>query len=218
VTLAYEVIVSAANYGLELTDALTGGPLIGASTVVETMSNIQPYLVNASRWVFEGLPANVPANFVITADFYVPQTIPTGNASFPNPQIGVPGFLASVPMIPRSGYPFPGTLTRVLGLVRLDPSIDPLSSPVPNATVTLTPVHQVGASSVDDPPVVVITTDDGQYTYWFLPEIGQTPPIANQLGISVTATVNGVPRSGNLPSLLTLSPNGVTNAPSILIK
>jgi hypothetical protein len=213
--LSSDVIVQSANYGLELVDALTGGPLVGSSAVVETFSLVAPYLVNGSRWVFENLPAQ-PASFVITADFYVTQTVTTGIA-IPNPALGGPGYLATIQMVPRTGYPFPPTLTRVVGLVRLDTSIDPLGSPVPDATVTLTPSHvpppPAAPVPVPDPSVVVTTTDDGQYTLWFVPQLGESPPIANQITGSVT---DGVGHTGSLAAL-TLVPNSVTYAPTVTL-
>lgn len=232
VTVGADVVLQRASYGLELVDALTGGPLVGRSTVVVTSTQATPYLVNASRWVFSTLlptpPPLVipPATFVITADFYVGQTVttgPTGNVLpdgtmlvLPNPTAGGPGYLATIPMMPRTGYPFSPTLTRVVGLVQYG------SAPVPNAAVTLTPVPQPATPTA----VTVTTTDDGQYTYWFLPRflpqlegkppVLETPPIANQLTGSVSATVGGTLRTGSL-ALLNLVLNGVTNAPPILL-
>jgi hypothetical protein len=216
-----DVVTRPASYGLDLVDALTGGPLLGSSLVVETTSGVKPYLVNASRWVFEGLPPGVPARFVITARHYVAQTVTTGGA-LPNPGSGGAGHLAVITMMPRTGYPFSPTLTRVIGQVRLAPALDATSPPVPLALVTLTSAHDdqppppLPSTSVEDPPVTVTTTEDGQYTFWFLPQLGETPPIANQLTATASAVVDGHPRSGSL-ALQNLIPNGVTNAPSILL-
>ena len=229
-----DVAVQRASYGLELVDALTGGPLVGRNAVVETSSQAAPYLVNASRWVFQTLPTT-PATFVITADFYVGQTVTTGSTTLPDgtvppdPTSSGPGYLATITMMPRTGYPFPPTLTRVVGLVQF------ASAPVAGATVTLTPTHDQPAtssqpaSSVPDPAVTVTTTDDGQYTYWLLPQFTKTtdstgkviyvmesPPIANQLTVGVTAILGGISRSRTLA--LNLDPNTiVTNAPTITL-
>jgi hypothetical protein len=204
VKVGVDVVVQGACYGLELIDALTGGPLLGSSAVVETASQTTPYLVNASRWVFTTLPVPV-ATFVITADLYVGQTLTTGG-TLPNPTASGPGYLATILMMPRTGYPFPATLTRVVGLVQY------AAASVADAVVVLTPGHQ-GAT---DPNVTVTTTDDGQYTYWFLPQLGETPPVANQLTGTVSATIGGTPRTGTLP-LLNLLPNSVTYAPIITL-
>jgi hypothetical protein len=203
--VSVDVVVQGACYGLELIDALTGGPLIGRSAVVETSSQTTPYLVNASRWVFSTLPTT-PATFVITAAHYVGQTVMTGG-TLPNPTASGPGYLATIMMMPRTGYPFPATLTRVVGLVEY------ASAPVAGAALLLTPAHQ---AVQDLPPVSVMTTDDGQFTYWFLPKLGESPPIANQLTGTVSATIGGTPRTGTLP-LLNLLPNSVTYAPIITL-
>src|SRR5579871_4062950 len=180
-----DVTVQRASYGLELVDALTMGPLVGSFAVVETSSGATAYLVSASRWVFSELPA-APATFAITADFYVAQTVKTGGALLPDPVLGGAGYLATIEMVPRTGYPFPPTLTRVVGVVRFG------SAPVPGATVTLTASHSKSTANASDPPVTVTTTDDGQYTYWFLPQLKQSPTIADQLTIAASATIGGV--------------------------
>jgi hypothetical protein len=203
-----DVVVQGASYGLELVDALTGGPLLGPSTVVETSSGTVPHLVNASRWVFATLPA-APATFAINADFYVGQTVTTGG-TLPNPKATGPGYLATVTMMPRTGYPFPLTLTRVLGRVTH------ASLPVPGATVTLSPAHYQNPQTVVDGDVIVTTTDDGQYTYWFLPQLSEVPPIANQLTGTVSATIGGTTFTANIPSI-NLVPNGVTNVPTVTL-
>jgi hypothetical protein len=211
--LGAEVLLPATYYGLELIDAITQGSLIGRSAVTETSSGIMPFLVNRARWVFANLPPSV-ATFVITAPFYVEQTVTTGG-SIPNPPASGAGFLLSVQMMPRTGYPFSPTLTRVVGLVRLAASVNPTSPIVPNATVTLQPSHYdpVGGTTTFDPPVTVPTTDDGQFTYWFLPMLTETPAIANQL----TGTVaDGSGHTGIIP-LISFLPNGVTYAPTVYI-
>jgi hypothetical protein len=211
--LSVDVVVEPTSFGLELVDALTGRPLLGRSAVVETTGLVTPYLVNASRWVFTGLPATA-ATFVITAQHYVTRTVVTP-ADFPNPTTTGPGYLATVAMMPRTGYPFPPTLTRVVGLVKLGASIDLNTPPVPNVPVVLTPMH---AASPDDSPVTVMTTDDGQYTFWFLPQLGKSLPIAGQLMAQVMpVTIEGHSCSGAFSTPLTLIPNGVTYAPDIIL-
>jgi hypothetical protein len=197
-----DVIVQAANYGLQLVDALTGGPIVGSSAVVELSSGMVPYLADGSRWVFTALPA-APATFQVTADFYVPQTLATGGG-LPDPVAGGPGFLATVTMMPRTGYPFPPTLTRVVAQARYK------GTPVPNATVKLVALH----SGSPDPQVTLTTTDDGQFTFWFLPEQSMTPPIADHITVQVT---DGFHTGSLIPSPFPLNPGGVKYAPAITL-
>jgi hypothetical protein len=208
--LGADIVVRAANYGLQLVDALTLGPIVGSSAVVELSSGMVPYLADDSRWVFTALPA-APATFQITADFYVPQTLKTGGLILPDPVTGGPGFLATVTMMPRTGYPFPPTLTRVVAQVRLGAGVDPTKPPVPNAVVTLIPLH----GATPDLPVTLATTDDGQFTYWFLPEQSMTPPVADHITVHVK---DGSGHVGNLmPSPFALNPGGVIYAPTITL-
>jgi hypothetical protein len=197
--VSVDVVVQGACYGLELVDALTGGPLLGWNAAVETSTQTKPYRVNASRWVFTMLPA-APVEFAITAELYVGQTVSTGG-TLPNPTASGPGYLATIMMMPRTGYPFSPTLTRVVGLVEY------ASAPVAGATVDLIPTHQGSPDST----VTVMTTDDGQFTYWFLPQLGKTPAIADQLTGTVSATINGTSRTGTV-SQTTLVPNSVSYA------
>ena len=207
--MSADIVTQTSNYALDLVDVLTNGPIQGSSSVVETFSQMVPYLVNDSRWVFDALPAK-QAQFVITSDYYVTQTITTTvTPGFPDPVAGGPGYLATVTMIPRTGYPFPPTLTRVVALVKLSVGGNPAAA-VPNASVTLTPLH----AGSPDTAVTLTTTDDGQFTYWFLPELTKSPPIADQ----ITAHVTFGAHAGDLmPSPFTLVPNGVTYAPTITL-
>jgi hypothetical protein len=226
--VSVDVVGIQPSYGLELVDVLTGGPLVGPSFVEETTSSGTAYLAQPSRWVFQGLNTTAPANFEIRARHYLSQTLVTGSLAYPNPTAGVPPNVVVVPMMPRTGYPFSPTLTRVVGLVRLDPSVDLTSPPVPNATVVLTPSHYhlppppppplppPPPVIVPDAPVTVTTTEDGQYTYWFLPELGGVhPPIANQLSVQVTVPMTTLHGGTSMPFHLT--PNGVTYAPTVLL-
>jgi hypothetical protein len=240
--LSAGVITQTARYGLELVDGLTGGPLVGWSSVVETSGHHPaPYRVNASRWVLDRPqprhphvvhPVPGPATFVITAQHYVPRTVTTGT-TFPNPPPrGVPGYLARIHLWPRTGYPFPATLTRVVGLVRFADRVDPNKPPVPLAAVTFTAVHQPPPpappgptpSPTDAAPITIQTTDDGQYTFWLFPVVpplhmtGPEPPLANQVNVTATAAdAHGVSRSASLRSLLEVIPNVVTYAPTLYL-
>jgi hypothetical protein len=176
--------------------------------------------------VFQGLAPStpampMPARFVIRARHYLSQTLVTDDITLPNPTAGVPPNVVVVKMLPRTGYPFSPTLTRVVGLVRVGASVDSTMPPIPDAVVTLTAVHThvptpppvLPPVVVNDPPVTVTTTEDGQYTYWFFPEGGGVhPPLAN--GLSVTV------QSGALSKTITLNHlirNGVTYAPTVFL-
>ncbi len=208
--MSADVVVQATNYALDLVDAITLGPIQGSSAVVEMNSGMVPYLVNGSRWVFDALPA-AQAVFVITSDYYVTQTITTTvTPGFPDPVVGGPGYLATVTMAPRTGYPFPPTLTRVVAQAKRVVVVGEPATPVPNAIVTLTAFH----AGSPDTAVTLTTTDDGQFTYWFLAETTKTPPVADTITVHVTDGVH----SGDLhPSPFTLVPNGVNYAPTITL-
>lgn len=210
-----DTIVRHASYGLELVDALTGGPLIGKSSVTLQMIAPSPpasvpvepvvFLVNRSRWVVEDLEQEV--TFDIGADFYLSEAPTTGDDLPPVPPADLPGTLVTVILLPRTGYPFPRALTRAVGAVRLDASIDPTEPLVPDAVVTITPIHS------ESPPVegdlfVTRTADDGQYAVWFQPDPMLEPATAIAFDATAVATVV----VGGSPMTLTGS---VTNQPLV---
>jgi hypothetical protein len=225
-----DVLGQQPSYGLELVDAITGGPLVGPSHVVETSGIGLAFRARPSCWVFEGLSTTMPANFKIEALHYIAQQITTDGVTYPNPTAGVASNVVQVTMMPRTGYPFSPTLTRVVGLVRVDPASNPASPVVVGAVATITPIHYYQpptppppAPQVPPPPVIVPdtpfsvpTTDDGQYTAWFFPDyLGNVQPaIPNQLSITVTAT--GFPAPVTV-QVNPLTPNGVTYAPTVLL-
>jgi hypothetical protein len=97
-------------------------------------------------------------------------------------------------MVPRTGYPFPSSLTRVTGSVHVDPGLDPTSPPVINASLTITPTYSL-SPLVQGPAVFTFTADDGQYVMWFLPDITKDPPtpIAFDAHAEATVDIGGVP-------------------------
>lgn len=208
--MSQSILIRHASYGIELVDALTGGPLVGTSTVTVD-SGVEPFLVGSSRWVFEDLPEG-PATFTITAQGYMPLVVLAADLGSDVPAASAPGFLARVVMTPRTGYPFPTTLTRIVGQVFLDSSVDPATPPVAGAVVTITPRHRSGPTTfVDDPDVTLLTTEEGQYTYWFFPDPDQDPPLVNELVVSAhTETLGAGPIT-----VEPIHPHAVTDVPAI---
>jgi hypothetical protein len=197
-----------ASYGLELVDGLTGGPLLGSSSVRARGTDVKPFLVRASRWVFEGL-APPKAVFEIEADSYVPRVLTTGSAELPDAVADkAPAVLARVMMMPRTGYPFPPTLTRVVGQVRRAGTL----APIEGLTVTVTARHDdvVKGTSVTGASAQVVTTDDGQYTFWFFADPAKTPHHPSHVVAAASGAVNG-------PLALPLLPHRVTAIPALLM-
>jgi hypothetical protein len=189
-----DLVVRHANYGLDLIDELTEQPLIGPSNVtfefVGTPPTKEPtvFMVDRSRWVFEDLTDEVV--FSIRAQFYLPQELETGTTELPSvPASNVPGVLAPVRLKPKTGYPFPPTLTRAIGSVRLLSD----NSLVRNAEVLITPIHD--GTPEPTPLPATFTAEDGQYVMWFQPDADSTPPWATEFSATATATVDilGVP-------------------------
>ncbi|MCA9595085.1 MAG: carboxypeptidase regulatory-like domain-containing protein [Myxococcales bacterium] len=190
-------VVRHANYGVELLDALTGGPIIGPSRVRASLlappppgsgADLEPFLVNGNRWVFENLESDV--ELVIEAQHYVSSSKKTGTDLPSIPASTFPGLLNRVTLKPRSGYPFPASVTRVIGMVRLAAILDPNESPVAGADVTITPEYPASG-----PVLTTRTAEDGQYVMWFLPDLAQTQPLPISFSAvaSATVVVNGSP-------------------------
>jgi hypothetical protein len=210
-----DTIVRHANYGLELVDALTGEALIGRNAVTLREIDLSPpmpapvepvvFLVNRSRWVMENLDHDVL--FEISADYYLGEELAAGVDLPPVPPSDLPGTLVTVSLKPRTGYPFPRALTRAVGAVRVDPSLDPTTPLVPGAQVSITPIHS------ESPPVEgdvfeTRTADDGQYAVWFQPDPALEPATAVAFDATAVATVV----VGGSPMALTGS---VTNQPLV---
>ena len=172
------VVERRARIGVELIDALTGVAVIGANRVV--VEGVEGLRATTSRWFVEDvLPAT--ASVAIQADGYLPETI---NVAVP--PAGDPGVLVEVRLKPRTGYPFPASLTRVLGLVVFDAT----GAPASDASITVIPRH----GTVDGTPLTTRTTEDGQFAMWFLPVAGGlTPPLADGYRIDAQIVVGGVP-------------------------
>jgi hypothetical protein len=192
-----DVVERRARVGIELVDALTGGPVLAASRV--SIDGAQVLRATRSRWFVEDdLPAL--ATFLVEAVGYVAETVPVAV-----PPVGAPGVLVEVPLKPRTGYPFPPALTRVVGLVVFDDT----GLPAHNAEVVVTPEH----GAVDGAPLATRTTDDGQYAMWFLPALGAlSPPIADGYRVDAQLVVGATTFTGSLPAQ-PLSPNRRNDAP-----
>lgn len=199
----------AAVIGIDLVDAMTHEPLISAGEVhADETVGVTSFAVTPSRWAFEGISPG-SHEFHLRAPSYVDRTVTTTVPSGP-------GELRTFELLPRTGYPFGSTVTRVVGAVRLAATVDPATPVVTGAEVTLQAIHSV----VDTPPespVVTQTTEDGQYVMWFQPIPGLDPPLADQYSVSASATVGGVPMTGTL-SAQALTPNRANAAPDLFIE
>jgi hypothetical protein len=196
-TIGSETLIRHASYGLELVDRLTEQALVASSRILaervtpagEPAPGIS-FLVNRSRWVFEGLTGETI--FVIDADHYLPETVITGVDAPSVPTPDVPGVLHTVRLTPRSGYPFPPTLTRVIGLVTFR------GAPVPAAQVDVFPIFSLSPLVEAAVPTSYETADDGQYVAWFTPDPTQDPPTAVAFRANASAVIEGVPRLGSI--------------------
>jgi hypothetical protein len=118
-----------------------------------------------------------------------------------------PAPLIEVSMRPRTGYPFPPSLTRLVGLIVFDDT----GLIAPGAQVKVYAEHG-GASGAS---ASFYAADDGQYTAWFLPEAsGFTPPLADGYQVAAFASRGGVDFTGSLSSQ-PLAPNRRNDAPVI---
>lgn len=179
-----ETIERRARIGIELVDALTGGA-VDAAGRVSVAGGAEVLRATPSRWFVEdALPT--PARFTIEAEGYLPETVDVAV-----PPDGEPGALATVRLLPRTGYPFPPSLTRVVGLIVFDDT----GLPARGADVTVTPAHG-GAMGA---PLTTRTADDGQFAMWFLPALGLTPPVADGYRVDAQLVVDGVPFTGSVP-------------------
>ncbi|MCA9631118.1 MAG: hypothetical protein KC766_25825 [Myxococcales bacterium] len=199
-----ETVIRHANYGLELTDRLTGVSLLGGSAVAVESAAGDPvptsFKVNASRWVFEDLGTSV--TFHVSSDFYLERDLVPGSSGLPSvPSTSSLGVLVPIEMTPKASYPFPRTLTRAIGQALLDSSLDVTTPPVPGAAVTITPKHD----TFDGPLFGTLTDENGQYAAWFLPDPSLDPPYATAFDVSITATVD----IGGTPTLVSGSLTGV---------
>jgi len=198
------MVVRRANYGLELTDRLTGSALVGGSDVVVDSAPGEPvptyFKVNASRWVFEDLGTSV--SFKVMSDFYLGQDLVPGSGGLPAvPSSSMLGLLVPIEMTPKASYPFPRTLTRAVGQALLDSSLDVTTPPVAGAAVTITPKHD----TTDGPTFETLTDENGQYAAWFLPDPSLDPPFATSFDVDITATVD----IGGVPTAVSGSATGV---------
>jgi hypothetical protein len=184
-----ETFARRASLGLELLDELTSEALVGNSTVRVFRASapdqeLTPteFLVGLSRWVFEDLDPTEEVRLVVDADNYFSEVLETGSTAetLADPEgIDIPSVVTdpdgskfvSVRLRPRTGYPFPNALTRVVGSVLFG------GSPVVGATVAVTPRYGTSSSSTPGTPVFhTLTADDGQFVAWLFPNSTQDPP------------------------------------------
>lgn len=193
-----EIVERRAKVGIELLDAVTGDPISSTSRVSTAGADV--LRATTSRWFVEGslLPS---ATFAIDADGYLPETITVAV-----PPDTDPGAYVEVKLKPRTGYVFPPSLTRVIGLVVFDGS----SQPARGVDVIVTPEHS-GASGT---PLTTKTTDDGQFAMWFVPQLSLSPPIADGYRVDAQIVIGGIPFTGALPSQALLS-NQCNSAPTL---
>lgn len=182
-----ELIRRRVSYGLDLVDRLNGGPLIGRNRVtLETLAapgrpDPVVFVLGRSRWVFEELQNDV--TFTIDAEYYLTERRTVAAAD-------LDGTLDVVHMSPRSGYPFPSSLTRVIGMARLASGL-----PVGGAAISVSPMHFIPATAsfIAGPAIEARSADDGQYVVWFQPEPGLSDaaaePTASRFSASATATI-----------------------------
>lgn len=205
-------IVRRANYGVDLLDELTGDALVGASQIsAEILSSTTngnatsptPFRANASRWVFEGLDGDVRIS--IAADLYVGATIETGMGEIPAvPAATDAGVLVPVALKPRTGYPFPPSLLRVVGRAAVDAAVDPAMPPIEGARVEVVPKY--GDTPGD--AFSTRTTDDGQFVAWFLaaPNFSPSIPDACDIAVTVDATTKTAEDVPLLPAQVNYAP------------
>lgn len=159
-----ELIERRARVGIELVDALTGGPILSTSrAAVVDNDAVTLQRSGRSRWFAEA-PMPPAVTIAIDAEHYVSTEVVV---TIPPP--AAPGAFVTVRLDPRTGYPFPASLTRVVGRVVFDPT----DAPVAGAEVTVTPRR----GGIDDAPRLHRTTADGQLAAWFLPQPSAAPPI-----------------------------------------
>ena len=175
-----EVAEKIARYGLELVDQLTSGPLVAGSSVsVPAQPDAVVFQSTRSRWAFERLDGSSPVQISVDAQHYLPTILVTGTPPFAALPASGPGPLVQVLMVPRTGYPFPPTLTRVGGQVLFQATPTSLYEPATDALIRVTPRHRntidPSAPLHSGPHLFTRTADDGQYTMWFLPDPSVPP-------------------------------------------
>ena len=217
-----EPIVRSASLGLELVDELSNGSLVGTSSVTVSQISIPgliltptTFLVGRSRWVFENLSPTDEVELAIQADGYFSETLET-NQTVPTladpggitvPSVAAPPSLVQVRLRPRTGYAFPGSLTRVAGSVLL------AGVPVVGASVAVTPRFvdpSDPTATIPGTPFNTLTSDDGQFVAWLFPDITQENPTPVAFDVAVTS--GGHTGSLSDQPLVPQTVNGVTIA------
>ncbi|MEM9189376.1 MAG: hypothetical protein AAGF12_09380 [Myxococcota bacterium] len=214
--MARDLVERRVRFGVELVDKLTGGTPVGFTRVNADDSQAHPFSTAPALWVFERLSSD-PTEISIRSDHYLPEAFVV---DLPLPMSSDVPRMQTVPLSPRTGYPFPATLTRVVGVVRIDRGPDGIH-PAAGASVEVRPQHQAVGGGVphSGSPLVTRSADDGQYTMWFQSD-GTVPDTHASLpfrcDIEVTADVGGVPTT-RLLSAVPLLAHRTRPAPSLII-
>lgn len=184
-----DLVIHDIRYGFELVDALTGGPAIGPTRVAVAGQDAMGYPLPRARWAFERLAPDVPTSFDVEADLYLPRLGIEPGADemppIPDDDPHAQGVVVRVELEPRTGYPFPAHLTRLVGAVRYQ------GRWVAGASVTTTPRFGAVAGEARE----TRTASDGQYTVWFEPDPTQAPALPTTCDLIVEATIDGVVRA-----------------------
>lgn len=182
----HDVVERRARIGLELVDAFTGGPLVSPSRVVVEAGDIEVVRAERSRWFVEA-PLPPALTFAIDAEHYVARSI-----TVTVPPAAQPGTLVTVQLDPRTGYPFPRSLTRIVGGV----VVDATGFPAGGAEVAVTEMR----GAADGATSVYRATADGQFAAWFIPAPGLSPPVADGYRIAATLVDAGTTLAGSIPA------------------
>ncbi len=211
------------RYGLELVDELTGAPPLGSVRVEASDPNAFGYFVPPARWIFERLDGS-SVSFIVESDLYVRARLETDGSTdhpeIPGPSEAAP--LAMVRLLPRTGYPFAAGLTRVVGMVRLDLGAGSTLL-AHGALVELTPRYPKiapgpGAPFRSGAVLRTYSTEDGQYTMWFLPEVSDAryARVATRCDVGATLSHDGSPYRGSATDVA-ITARRVTYIPEILL-
>lgn len=180
-----EVIERSVRLGLELVDELTGRPISGPAQVSLRALDRELLPASPGRWFVEGA---LPPTVVVTVDAsgFVPE-----ETSVAVPPVPTPGRLLQLRLKPAVGYPFPPSITWLVGSVLVDSS----GAPAPGAEVLVTPLH----AAVDGSILSTRTDSGGQFVAWFRPT-SSTPPLADSYRLTATAVIDGVGHVATLPA------------------
>ncbi|MBX3249809.1 MAG: hypothetical protein KF901_21710 [Myxococcales bacterium] len=214
------IVEADVRLGLDLVDGLTGDRLVGPSEVTNAdVDTALVYRTTGSTYAIERIPAGA-TTFRVEAAHYVAREVV---ATIPAPP-GV-GPILTVTLLPRTGYPFPLGLTRVVGSVRYqaESMVPPILAV--GAEVRVRGVYDTSSgpsSPLNGPPFDTLVTDDGQYTAWFRPlSASELPanyrPMPSACRVRIRySTPSGIPLQQNIPPV-TLALNRTTSLPTVVL-